>query len=146
MFGPSIDHFARFQFADPADGPRASKTALRDFIARLHSGFAIDGGEVEKPFVADPMGIFSIRFERSFWGSKEYEICVGVMAEGGESHLDWCLQVQLRDPGNKETKLARLETMKQVEWIMHERLLSLGALKLMWFVQEGRGDPGQPTP
>jgi hypothetical protein len=96
MFSPSADHFARFRFADPADGPRASKTSLRDLIARLHAGFAIEGGEVDEPFVADPMGIFATHFERSFWGSKEYEICVGVMAEGGDSHRDWSLQVQLR--------------------------------------------------
>jgi hypothetical protein len=119
---------------------------LRDFIARLHTGFAIEGGEVDESFVADPMGIFAIRFERSFWGSKEYEICVGVMPEGGDSHRDWSLQVQLRSPGTKDTKRIRLETMKRVELILHKRLLSLGALDLVWFVQERRDDPGQPTP
>jgi hypothetical protein len=36
--------------------------------------------------------------------------------------------------------------MKKVERLMHDRLLSLGALDLVWMVQERRDDPGQPEP
>jgi hypothetical protein len=147
MFGANSNHFARFRFADPDEAPRVRKTSCQELISRLHDGFAIEGGEIESPFGDEAIALFSTRFERSFWGSKEYEINVGVMPEGGDSDRDWSLHIQLTTPGTREeTRRVRAETMKRIDWTLHERLLSLGALDLIWFVQDSRKDPGQPTP
>lgn len=147
MFGPTVNHFARFRFADPAQAPRVRKTSCKELIARLHDGFALEGGEIDAPFGDEAIAMFSTTFERSFWGSKTYGINIGVMPEHGDSDTEWSLHVQLVDPGTREeARRVRSETMTRIDWILHERLLALGALDLVWFVQDSRKDPGQPTP